>query len=118
MIPLATAMGVLHIDKLRVLMLKLFLDLADLQAPAQPSPLSYNAVLLRNFKKLVEKHHTELRLPKDYAALHYITPNHLNAICSDLFGQSEGTVIPDRLIPATTSHLGHHDLHYEPHPDN
>src|SRR3546814_4601578 len=42
--PLANAMGVLHIDKLRVLMLKLFLDLADLQAPAQPSPLSYNAV--------------------------------------------------------------------------
>src|SRR3546814_15986991 len=58
------------------------------QAPAQPSPLSYNDVLLRNLKKRVEKHHTELRLPKDYAALLYITPNHLNAICSDLLGQS------------------------------
>src|SRR3546814_314960 len=68
------------------------------QAPAQPSPLSYNDVLLRNLKKRVEKHHTELRLPKDYAALLYITPNHLNAICSDLLGQSAGTVIRDRVI--------------------
>lgn len=98
MVPLSTAIGMLHIDKLRVLMLKLFLDLADLQKPAQPSPLSYNAVLLRNFKKLVEKHYAELRLPKDYAALLYITPNHLNAICSDLLGQSAGTVIRDRVI--------------------
>src|SRR3546814_12557185 len=40
MIPLATAMGVLHIDKLRVLLLTLFLALADLQATAPPSPTS------------------------------------------------------------------------------
>lgn len=98
MIPLAAAIGMLNVDKLRVLMLKLFLDLADLQKPARPSPLSYNAVLLRNFKKLIEKHYSELRLPKDYAALLYITPNHLNSICSDLLGQSAGTVIRDRVI--------------------
>ena len=98
MLPLSSAVSMLHIDKLRVLMLQLFLELAALQAPAQPSPLSYNAVLLRNFKKLVEKHYTELRLPKDYAELLYITPNHLNAICSDLIGQSAGTVIRDRVI--------------------
>ncbi|HWK57067.1 MAG TPA: helix-turn-helix transcriptional regulator [Parapedobacter sp.] len=98
MVPLGTAISMFNVDKLRVLMLKLFLDLTDLQKPAQPSPLSYNAVLLRNFKKLVEKHYAELRLPKDYAALLYITPNHLNAICSDLFGQSAGTVIRDRVI--------------------
>lgn len=98
MVRLDSAMGMFRVDKLRVLILKLFLDLADLQAPAQPSPLSYNAVLMRNFKKLVEKHYTELRLPKDYAAMLYITPNHLNAICSDLLGQSAGTVIRDRVI--------------------
>jgi len=98
MVPLGNTVGMLNVDKLRVLMLKLFLDLADLQQPAQPSPLSYNAVLLRNFKKLVEKHYAELRLPKDYAELLYITPNHLNAICSDLLGQSAGTVIRDRII--------------------
>lgn len=98
MLPLRTAVSISNIDKLRVLMLKLFLDLADLQAPSQPSPLSYNAVLLRNFKRLVEKHYAELRLPKDYAELLYITPNHLNAICSDLIGQSAGTVIRDRVI--------------------
>ncbi len=98
MVLLGGAIDMLHVDKLRVLMLKLFLDLSDLQAPAQSSPPSYNAVLLRNFKKLVEKHYAERRLPKDYAALLYITPNHLNAICSDLLGQSAGTVIRDRII--------------------
>lgn len=98
MIPLAAGIGMLTGDKLRVLMLQLFLELADLHKPARPSPLSYNAVLLRNFKKLIEKHYSELRLPKDYAALLYITPNHLNAICTDLLGQSAGTVIRDRVI--------------------
>lgn len=98
MIALASAVSIRNLDKLRVLALKLFMDLVSLQEPAKPSPLSHNAVLLRNFRKLVEKHYTVLRLPKDYAAMLYITPNHLNAICSDLLGQSAGTVIRDRVV--------------------
>ena len=98
MVALMSSVRMLDLDKLRVLALKLFLDLASLQEPAKPSPLSYNVVLLRNFRKLVEKHYSELRLPKDYAALLYITPNHLNSICSDLLGQSAGTVIRNRVI--------------------
>lgn len=98
MIALVPSINMFHLDKLRVLALQLFLDLASLDEPAKPSPLSNNIVLLRNFRKLVEKHYSELRLPKDYAALLYITPNYLNAVCSELLGQSAGEVIRDRVI--------------------
>ncbi|MBK1438568.1 helix-turn-helix domain-containing protein [Parapedobacter sp. ISTM3] len=98
MVSLASSLDTLRIDQLRVRALTLFLELATLQEPAKPAPLSYNATLLRNFQKLVDKHFASLRLPKDYAALLYITPNHLNAICSDLLGQSAGEVIRERII--------------------
>ncbi|TDQ75925.1 helix-turn-helix domain-containing protein [Sphingobacterium yanglingense] len=58
----------------------------------------YNHTLLRNFLQLIELNYRELRLPKDYAALLYITPNHLNALCRELLGMSAGEVIRDRVI--------------------
>lgn len=57
-----------------------------------------NQVLLYNFRKLVDTHYAEKRLPKDYAALLYITPNHLNALCKDLLGKSAGELIRDRIL--------------------
>lgn len=97
MIPLAVSSNTLHLDKLRVMILKLFLDLTSMQTVARPARLSYNATLLRSFQKLVDKHFSELRLPRDYAAMLHITPNHLNALCSDLLGQSAGEVIRNRI---------------------
>ncbi|MFC7524492.1 AraC family transcriptional regulator [Parapedobacter sp. GCM10030251] len=97
MIPLAVSNNILSLDKLRVLILRLFLDLAGMRAETRPGRLSYNATLLRNFQKMVDKHFSELRLPRDYAAMLHITPNHLNAICSDLLGQSAGEVIRNRI---------------------
>ncbi|SEK39048.1 helix-turn-helix domain-containing protein [Parapedobacter koreensis] len=98
MVSLVSSLNALHLDQLRVRALTLFLELATLQERSRLAPLSYNATLLRNFQKLVDQHFAELRLPKDYAALLYITPNHLNAICSDLLGQSAGEVIRDRIV--------------------
>jgi len=37
-------------------------------------------------------------LPKDYAALLYITPNHLDALCNDILGIPAGEVIRNRVI--------------------
>ena len=37
-------------------------------------------------------------MPKQYAELLYITPNHLNALCNDFLGVSAGTLIRDRVI--------------------
>ena len=54
--------------------------------------------MVSNFKKLVEKHFRTYSLPKEYARLLYITPNHLNAISQDVLGKSAGDVIRDRIV--------------------
>lgn len=59
---------------------------------------AYNHTLLRNFLSLVELNYNTLRLPKEYAALLYITPNHLNALCKELLGQPAGELIRNRVI--------------------
>ncbi|HEX2606667.1 MAG TPA: helix-turn-helix transcriptional regulator [Flavisolibacter sp.] len=55
-------------------------------------------VLIRQFQKLIEKHFRTIRLPKEYAELLYITPNHLNALCQDLMGKTAGDLIRDRIL--------------------
>lgn len=57
-----------------------------------------NHLILFNFRKLINEHYTQMRLPKEYAALLYITPNHLNALCNDLLGMSAGEVIRERIL--------------------
>lgn len=59
---------------------------------------AYNHVLVRNFLSLIELNYNNLKLPKDYAALLYITPNHLNALCKELLGLSAGEIIRNRII--------------------
>ncbi|RRN76918.1 AraC family transcriptional regulator [Pseudoxanthomonas sp. SGD-10] len=59
---------------------------------------NYNFTILKNFKKLLEQNYDKLRLPKDYAALLYITPNHLNALCNDILGISAGEFIRKRVL--------------------
>ena len=53
---------------------------------------------LYNFRKLVNEHYADKKLPKDYAALLFITPNHLNAICNELIGKPAGEIIRDRIV--------------------
>jgi AraC family transcriptional regulator, transcriptional activator of pobA len=47
---------------------------------------------------LIEKHFNELRLPKQYAALLFITANHLNALCKEMLGKTAGDLIRERII--------------------
>lgn len=58
----------------------------------------HNFVVLKNFKKLIEKYYKEKKLTKDYAAMLYITPNHLNALSKDVAGRSAGELIRDRIL--------------------
>lgn len=58
----------------------------------------YNNTLLRNFLHLIELNYKKLRLPKEYAALLYITPNHLNALCKETLGVSAGEMIRGRIL--------------------
>lgn len=57
-----------------------------------------NQLILFNFRKLVNSYYADKRLPKEYAAMLYVTPNHLNALCNDLLGVSAGELIRDRIL--------------------
>ncbi len=54
--------------------------------------------LLRSFQNIIDRHYRTLKLPKEYADLLYVTPNHLNALCRDLLGKTAGDLIRDRVL--------------------
>lgn len=86
-------------DMIRSLLLQIFILLSRIDNNESGKQLpTYNHTLIKNFRKLIEKNFATLKLPKDYAGLLYITPNHLNAVCNDLLGISAGEVIRDRIL--------------------
>ena len=58
----------------------------------------YKSVLLNNFQTLIDQNFKIKKLPKDYAEMLYVTPNHLNALCKDLGGISAGELIRSRVV--------------------
>ncbi|WP_342328837.1 AraC family transcriptional regulator [Pedobacter sp. FW305-3-2-15-E-R2A2] len=86
-------------DLVSVMLLYVFMRMEQQLSPAEKHKFPvYNYTLLRNFQKLIEQHFTNLRLPKDYADLLYITPNHLNALCKEYLGMQAGEVIRNRIL--------------------
>lgn len=86
-------------DMIKTLLLQIFIKISRLKSNASNSVKNnYNYTIFNNFKKLIEQNYTRLRLPKDYAALLYITPNHLNALCNDFVNISAGDLIRNRII--------------------
>ncbi len=86
-------------DMIRTLLLQIFITVSRQIEPLRLKQLSrpgYTA--LRNFHKLVNENYTRLKLPSEYAALLYVTPNYLNALCKDLLGKSAGEVIRERIM--------------------
>jgi len=89
----------LGLDMVKALLLQAFIKIGRLGFEQQGANINpYNYTLLKNFQKLIEKHYKTLRLPKEYAELLYITPNHLNAICKDALDVSAGEVIRNRIV--------------------
>jgi len=91
--------GRLGDDLIRTLLIQVFILLARINADStQLQSTPYNYTLLKSFQKLVEKNYKALKLPKQYAELLYITPNHLNAVCNDMLGISAGELIRNRVV--------------------
>lgn len=89
----------MSMDMIKALMLQLFILVArQSEPPKQGAVPNYNYTLLQSFRKLTDQHFAKLKLPKDYAALLYITPNHLNALCNAIIGISAGEVIRNRVL--------------------
>jgi AraC family transcriptional regulator, transcriptional activator of pobA len=58
----------------------------------------HTSALLKNFQQLINQYYRTMRLPKEYAELLHITPNHLNALCRELLGKTAGDVIRERVL--------------------
>ncbi len=87
------------LDLIKTLLLQVFLLINRKVKLNQNTPANKNNYLVyRNFEKLLEQHFTKIRMPKDYANLLFVTPNHLNALCNQLFGKSAGDIIRNRVL--------------------
>lgn len=88
-----------RLDLTRLLLLDLFITTNDACKPGNKKIVSQQKqVLLKNFRKLIDQHYITIKLPKEYADLLYVTPNHLNALCQDLLGKTAGELIRDRVL--------------------
>ncbi|MHA4844880.1 AraC family transcriptional regulator [Flavitalea antarctica] len=88
-----------HLDMVRIRLLEIFI-MAERYCghkPVKPGA-EHKMTLLRSYQELIEQHYRDLKLPKQYADLLYITPNHLNALCQDLLGKTAGDLIRDRVL--------------------
>ena len=70
----------------------------------------HNLVLMRQFEKLIEIHFREKRLPKEYAEMMFVTPNHLNALSNNVIGKSAGELIRERILLEAKRLLANSDL--------
>ncbi len=66
--------------------------------------------LIRQFEKLIELHFHEKRLPKEYAELLFVSPNHLNALTNAMVGVSAGDLIRERVLLEAKRLLVNSDL--------
>lgn len=88
-----------NIDLIRLKLLELFIAVdRNCISKKERSIPPQKMTLLRSFQHLIEKHFRSIRLPKEYADLLYVTPNHLNALCQDLLGKTAGELIRDRVL--------------------
>ena len=87
------------IDLKRSLLLYILLRLEQAYIPNFPTKsMDYHLVLIKNFIALVGEKFRELHLPKEYAELLFVTPNHLNSVCKEYLGLQAGEVIRNRIM--------------------
>ncbi len=70
----------------------------------------HHVAQLRQFEQLIEQHFREKRLPKDYAKMMFVTPNHLNALTNSAIGKSAGEIIRARTLLEAKRLLTNSDL--------
>lgn len=86
-------------DRIRLLLLQLFLQLDQVPGKTDARAIApQKQLLLKNFRRLIDTHYKTMRLPREYADLLYVTPNHLNALVQDLMGKTAGELIRDRIL--------------------
>lgn len=98
-------------DMVRSLLLRVFLLVQRYcTAEGQHKLPPQKRLLLRNFQQAIERLYRTVRLPKEYAELLCVTPNHLNALCQDLVGKTAGEIIRARVLLEAKRLLTNADL--------
>ena len=88
-----------NLDVIRLKLLELFITVDRSCASKKGKNVPQQKLtLLRSFQSLIDKHFRYIKLPKEYADLLYVTPNHLNALCQDLVSKTAGDLIRDRVL--------------------
>jgi AraC-like DNA-binding protein len=91
--------GEQNLDMIRLKLIELFISVErNCSAKKRHAIPQQKLTVLRSFQQLIDKNFRTLKLPKDYAELLYVTPNHLNALCQDLVGKTAGDIIRDRVL--------------------
>lgn len=63
-----------------------------------PQNLEAGHMILRNFKQLVEEHHTSWHQASDYADALHVTPDHLNRVVKSLVGKTAKEYIQSKIV--------------------
>ena len=88
-----------YLDVIRLRLMELFITIdRSCAGKKEKNVPQQKRLLLRSFQQLIDKHFRTLKLPKEYADLLYVTPNHLNALCQDLLGKTAGDLIRQRIL--------------------
>ena len=86
-------------DMIRLLLLQIFIQIGQGRFHYDDENLMMqNIVLLRNFRKLIDRNFLKLKLPGEYAELLYISTNHLNALCKEHLGMQAGELVRERVL--------------------
>jgi len=98
-------------EMLRAMLLQVIVLLSRrLPRLAQPQISRHQLNVLRQFERLIETHFRDKRLPREYAEMLFITPNHLNALVSAALGKSAGELIRERVLLEAKRLLVNSDL--------
>lgn len=98
-------------DMLRSQLMEVLIKLSRVMPMTyQPNAPKHNIELMRQFEQLIELHFYQKRLPKDYAELLCISPNHLNSITNAMVGMSAGDIIRERVLLEVKRLLVNSDL--------
>lgn len=86
-------------DMIRLRLLEMFMTIEqNNEHNGYSQQPSHTSTLLKSFQQLINQYYRTMRLPKAYAELLYITPNHLNALCREMLGKTAGDVIRERVL--------------------
>jgi len=99
-------------DIIKLWMLEIFMLTAEYTSTGDANAKQHgNHIVISSFRKLIEEKYVQLHMPKDYAALLFVTPNYLNNLCRQITGKPAGELIRDRILLEAKRMLVNQDRH-------